>query len=125
MLPKNSAASKNVELCGRIPFDDVPAFIDALSVGLSLYKPHPAVDVNSMKVYEYLAGHRPVVALENHPDVSADFNGVLHTITSFDEFEAAIAALIESPQAKNGKPKSINFWRQTNGQIERMKPWTS
>ena len=100
---------ENVELCGRIPFDDVPAFIDALSVGLSLYKPHPAVDVNSMKVYEYLAGHRPVVALENHPDVSADFNGVLHTITSFDEFEAAIAALIESPPSQEWEAKVDQF----------------
>ena len=41
--------------------------------------------------------------MENHPDVSADFNGVSHTITSFDEFEAAIAALIESPQEWEAK----------------------
>ena len=54
----------NVELCGRIGFDAVPAFIDSFTIALSLYKPHPAVDVNSMKVYEYLAGHRPVVALK-------------------------------------------------------------
>ena len=87
----------NVELCGRIAFGDVPSFIDSISIGLSLYKPHPAVDVNSMKVYEYLAGHRPVVALENHPDVSADFHGLLNTAASFVEFEAAVIALIEAP----------------------------
>lgn len=87
----------NIELCGRIAFDDVPLFIDSFSIGLSLYKSHPAVDVNSMKIYEYLAGHRPVVALENHPDVLADFNGLISTANSYDEFEATIAALIESP----------------------------
>lgn len=96
---------ENIELCGRIAFDDVPSFIDSLSVGLSLYKSHPAIDVNSMKVYEYLAGHRPVVALENHPDLSADFNGLLNTVTSFDEFEAAVAALIQSPPSQEWQTK--------------------
>lgn len=99
----------NVELCGRIVFDDVPSFIDSLNVGLSLYKPHPAVDVNSMKVYEYLAGHRPVVALENHPDLSADFNGLLNTVTSFDEFDAAVIALIESPPSQEWEAKVDQF----------------
>ena len=95
----------NVELCGRIAFDDVPSFIDSLSVGLSLYKSHPAVDVNSMKIYEYLAGHRPVVALENHPKVLTDFNGLISTAASFDAFESAIVALIESPYGQEWQRK--------------------
>ena len=99
----------NVELCGRIAFNDVPTFIDSLSVALSLYKPDPAVDVNSMKVYEYLAGRRPVVALENHPDVSADFNGLLNTVTSFDEFEAAVMALIDSSSSQEWHSKVDQF----------------
>jgi glycosyltransferase involved in cell wall biosynthesis len=48
---------------GMKPYDQIPAYIAALDVGLSVYRVTPATKcMDSMKVYEYLAAGKPVVA---------------------------------------------------------------
>lgn len=71
-------AFQNVVLQGRIKPDELPAFLSSIDVGLSIYRDLPALDVNSMKIYEYLAAHLPVIALKNHDHLNLDFDHLLN-----------------------------------------------
>lgn len=88
----------NVKLCGHISFEKVPSFLGSIDVALSLYKPLPQLDVNSMKIYEYLCAHIPVVAISNHAHLDDDFNGLLDTGKSMDEIEVQISKNLEKPK---------------------------
>jgi len=73
-----------------VHFDDVPEFLKSLDVGLSLYHAHPALDVNSMKIYEYLAAGLPVLAKTNHANLKDDFNDLLTIIPDGDGLSSVL-----------------------------------
>jgi len=52
----------NVYFLGPKTYQEVPSFMKSFDIALGLYRPHPALDVNSMKLYEYIAAGVPVVS---------------------------------------------------------------
>ncbi len=52
----------NVSLLGEKQADEVARLIPTFDAALNLYRKHPALDVDSMKLYEYIAAGVPVVS---------------------------------------------------------------
>jgi glycosyltransferase involved in cell wall biosynthesis len=91
-------AFQNVVLYGRITPDQLPAFLSSADVGLSLYRAIPALDVNSMKIYEYLAAHLPVIALKNHDHLGVDFDNLLDLAEDQKSLSDALASIAKAPK---------------------------
>lgn len=86
-------AFQNVVLEGKIQPNELPAFLSSIDVGLSIYRKLPALDVNSMKIYEYLAAHLPVIALKNHDQLGADFDYLLNVAEDQKSIFDALASI--------------------------------
>ena len=99
----------NVELFGKVLFADVPNFLASLDIGLSLYKPEPELDVNSMKVYEYLSAYVPVVALRNHPHFDEDFGDLLDSVSTYSELEETIQRNLDQPKDEQWQHEIAEF----------------
>lgn len=87
------AALGNVELVGEVRYVDLPARLASFDVALIPFKVSPLTRAtNPVKLYEYVAGGKPVVAtplpeLEQLPDLVAIASDV-------DEFESAVAGAL-------------------------------
>ena len=101
-----------------VHFDDVPEFLKSLDVGLSLYHSHPALDVNSMKIYEYLAAGLPVIAKANHSDLAHDFEDLLIIIE--DGTEHGLASAIE----RGIKLKNDAEWHARRKEFIQRSSWS-
>ena len=80
-IVKNLKLENEVVLTGRVPFEDVPCYINAGDVCLAPYF-DPDIDetgISPLKIYEYLACARPVIT-----------NPVGGLDSLFDEYEAGI-----------------------------------
>lgn len=67
----------NVSLLGEKKADEVAALIPTFDAALNLYRRHPALDVDSMKLYEYIAAGVPVVSNRYHDHLDRDFEDIL------------------------------------------------
>ena len=89
----------NVKLFGFLPPNEVDMIIRHSDVCIGLYKKEAHLDVNSMKLYDYLAQGVPVVVNNYHPFLESDFNGLLNIANNYEEF----VNFIESPKQVNAK----------------------
>ena len=89
----------NVELLGYLEPKEVDFFIRQSNVCLGLYQKESALDVNSMKLYDYLAQGVPVVVNDYHPNLSQDFGECLNIAATYEEFKS----LLEAPKSINEK----------------------
>ena len=71
-------------------------FYDKWINGLVFYKKHPALDVDSMKIYEYLASGLPVVSTGFHEHLLEDFDGLLCMGNSIEMLEDGIKKALDS-----------------------------
>ncbi len=88
----------NVYLLGKKNADQVPSIIKGFDVALGLYKSHPAIDGNSMKLYEYLAAGIPVVTTKYHQNVVWDYENHLHVAETYERFEAEIKNCLDTKE---------------------------
>jgi glycosyltransferase involved in cell wall biosynthesis len=80
----------NVHLLGPKNYKEVPSYIKSFDVAIGLYQKHSALDVNSMKLYEYLAAGVPVICSNYHPNLNSDFEGFIQTAETYKDFEKLI-----------------------------------
>ena len=86
----------NVHFLGRKEPEDVPRYLQALDIGLGLYRAEFCtwLDGDSMKFHEYLAAGLPIVSTPFHPDLQSDFEHLLAIATDADGFEKGILRLL-------------------------------
>lgn len=77
----------NVTMHGFLRPKEVDVLIKQSDVCFGLYEKDAALDVNSMKLYDYLAQGIPVVVNNYHPHLEQDFNGLLNIASTYEEFE--------------------------------------
>ncbi len=93
---KKLQSFKNVHFMGPVKADDVPATLKSFDVALNLYRSESWLDVDSMKLYEYLAVGIPVVSLNYHPDLDTDFEHLLFLAENVTEIEAQVRKILEN-----------------------------
>jgi glycosyltransferase involved in cell wall biosynthesis len=113
----------NVQWTGRVPVEEVPAAISSMDVCLLPYKINPwTANIDSLKLYEYLACGKPVVATD--VPAAREFAGLVRIATGASAFAAAVEdALTEDASACAGARKAVaaaNTWDHRVTQIERL-----
>jgi len=108
---------KNVYLKGELSPINLPETIGNFDIALNLYKNEKWLDVDSMKIYEYLAANIPVVTTNFHDYLKEDFNNLLYIGGNYKEIENHIKNIL--------KNKILNFekynkWLQQNTWKERV-----
>jgi glycosyltransferase involved in cell wall biosynthesis len=83
----------NVHMLGRKPQEQIPAYVNAMDVCLNPYIPGLLADhVSPLKLYEYLAGGKPVVSTDM-PECRK-FSEFVRIVNSHEAFLAECAAAI-------------------------------
>ena len=90
----------NVDLMGPVAASEVPSLLGDFHVALGLYRREPWLDVDSMKLYEYLAAGLPTVSTPFHPHLAEDFEGLIHLAGDAAAFEAEIRRILRWPEAR-------------------------
>jgi hypothetical protein len=90
-LSKRFEKFDNVILHGFLPPSKFDEIITQSDVCIGLYREMPSLDVNSMKLYDYLAKGKPVVVNAYHPHLQSDFKGLLHLTSTYKDFIKAVA----------------------------------
>lgn len=111
----------NVHWLGRVPVEQVPAAIAAMDVCLLPYERNAwTANIDSLKLYEYLACGRPIVATD--VPAARAFANLVHIVDGADAFVAAIgAALAEDASAlapARRAAAAANTWDMRVAQIE-------
>jgi len=93
----------NVRITGPVPYKDVPAYMRAFDVCMTPHLRTPFTEsLNPIKLWEYLAGGKPIVST----DVAGfrDYPDLVHLATDAESFCGAIdAALAESPNRQEAR----------------------
>jgi len=97
----------NVVFFGQQSPSEVVKLMQEFDVGLALYQKHPALDVDSMKIFEYLAAGTPVVSTRFHDFLEEDFMGLLYLADSVEELEQGIREALVSTSAKENIRKEF------------------
>jgi glycosyltransferase involved in cell wall biosynthesis len=91
---KRMLALPNVHFLGKHPFADMPAIVKGMSVCMLPYVEDERAHYRSpLKLYEYLAAGKPVVALR-HPEVKIIERAVYVAATP-EEFASSVSAALE------------------------------
>jgi glycosyltransferase involved in cell wall biosynthesis len=113
----------NVRCTGRVPVDEVPSAIGSMDVCLLPYKINPWTNnIDSLKLYEYLACGKPVVATD--VPAAREFGELVRIANDAAGFEAAVeAGLAEDPLVCAPARKAAaaaNTWEDRVAQIEAL-----
>ncbi|MFN2117151.1 MAG: glycosyltransferase family 4 protein [Candidatus Promineifilaceae bacterium] len=128
-LVEQYGLSQRVILTGRVPFADIPALLATADVCLLPSQENDITrDIVPMKVYEYLAAGRPVVA-SSLPGLVTEFgedNGILYGAGSLDVFAKALAMSEQQEFAHALAAKGREFaeknanWEETADHFEEV-----
>lgn len=120
----------NVTFLGEKKSSEIPAIMASFDIGINLYLPHPALDVDSMKLYEYLAAEIPVISTPFHSFIQEDFEDLITVALTVEQIEAAIeeystkkfkvnkgdvAAFLEKSSWSNRVDEFLNMVNSNNG----------
>ncbi|MGG9972105.1 glycosyltransferase [Ferruginibacter sp. SUN002] len=83
-------AYKNVHFLGRKTESEVAEILPTFDVAINLYLHHTALDVDSMKLYEYIAAGVPVVSTPFHNNLKTDFSNLISIGNNIAEIENLI-----------------------------------
>lgn len=84
----------NVKLLGKLNSKNVTLRMKGFDIALNVYKKHPALDVDSMKLYEYIAAGIPVVSTNFHDFLEVDFHNIIEIAKDCDEFQKKIEKIL-------------------------------
>jgi glycosyltransferase involved in cell wall biosynthesis len=96
--PKEFESRSNVKFIGPYTPKEAKGILASFDIALSLYVPGGS-DVDSMKIYEYLAAGIPVVATPLHDGMKADFNDLIKICSTSDDFIDAIESIVNWDEA--------------------------
>ncbi len=86
----------NVHLAGEVRYDELPHWLHGFDVCLLPFKVSPlTLATNPVKVYEYLAAGKPVVAIDL-PEM-VQFEGLVRTASDVPTFVQQVSAALDSP----------------------------
>jgi O-antigen biosynthesis protein len=86
----------NVQFTGEVPYKNLPFYLYAFDVCLLPFKVMPlTLATNPVKVYEYLAAGKPVVAVDL-PEMT-QFDAIVHTARNYNEFLAYVSEILKTP----------------------------
>lgn len=111
----------NVHWLGRLPVAQVPGAIAAMDVCLLPYERNPwTANIDSLKLYEYLACGRPIVATD--VPAARAFEPLVYIADGPDAFIAAIGAALTRDTSAAADARraaaAANTWDQRVAQIE-------
>jgi glycosyltransferase involved in cell wall biosynthesis len=129
LVGKNGPTGGDVVHAGRVPHEAVPDYLAAADVcAYVLRTPHPLFGFSPLKVYEYMAAGRPVVAATDLDEIRTFINGSgigVATPLEVDTFAAAMAELLGDPakrtrmaEAGRALAESKFSWNRAVGQVE-------
>jgi glycosyltransferase involved in cell wall biosynthesis len=98
-LPQELTTCKNIDFAGAISPADLPNLLASFDVALALYRSDLHLDMDSMKLFEYLAAGVPVVSSPFHDYLAQDFEGLLKLATDAQSFEQKIQEILEWDEA--------------------------
>lgn len=102
----------NVQLLGEKKADEVARLLPTFDAALNLYRKHPALDVDSMKLYEYIAAGVPVVSTRYHDFLREDFEDILLLGENLETIEQLLQDL-EKGQQGDRAAKTPGFLRRS------------
>ncbi len=83
---------KNILLTGQVPHKDIPNYIASFDVCLCPFKQSEFINkVNPIKIYEYLAMGKPVVAVKTPETLG--FSKYIYLYNTYQEFEKSILSI--------------------------------
>lgn len=106
------AKFSNVTLLGFLEPKEVDHIIKQSDVCFGLYQKDNALDVNSMKLYDYLAQMVPVVVNDYHAYLNEDFNTLLNIARSYEEFEKLLANPLKNNRNELNQFLYSSTWNQ-------------
>lgn len=98
----------NLRLLGEKKAAEVATLIPTFDAALNLYRRHPALDVDSMKLYEYIAAGVPVVSSRFHDFLSQDFGDNLLLGDDLDTIEQLLRC-VEKGESPVTTAKAADF----------------
>jgi glycosyltransferase involved in cell wall biosynthesis len=101
----------NCHFMGSLKPEQVPATIKSFTAGINLYRKEPWLDVDSMKIYEYLAAGTPVVSIKYHDYLEEDFDGLLNLAEDKKEMNFILRQIVEG---KIKKKDASSFLRESS-----------
>jgi glycosyltransferase involved in cell wall biosynthesis len=114
-------------LTGKIPFEEVPKHVAAADICLlPAYKNETMINIVPIKIYEYMAMGKPVIAT-NLPGIQKEFgldNGISYIENSSDALEKSIW-LSETNGLEDDGEKAFSYvrdlsWDKITGQFENL-----
>lgn len=123
-LSKKLGINNNVIFTGKVPYFDIPQFIDTADICLSPIPPLGIYKVSSpTKLFEYMAMRKPVVANEEIPEqkeVIEESDGGILTKFQPESFASAIIELLNDPAKAKRMGENGYSWAIENRSYESM-----
>lgn len=88
----------NVQFVGNKTAKEVAALLPTFTLALNIYRKHHALDVDSMKLYEYIASNIPVICNEYHEYLNEDFQGLLLLGNNLEDLQKHINTVFNNSQ---------------------------
>jgi glycosyltransferase involved in cell wall biosynthesis len=131
LVGKEGPSGGDILHAGRVAHERVPDYIAAADVcAYVLRAPHRQFGYSPLKVFEYMACARPVVAATDLPEIRTFINGEaigVATVLELDAFSGALADLIGDPErgrrlgARGRALAESRFtWDRAAGAVEQM-----
>lgn len=87
---------ERLEYVGRVPKDEIPNWIESFDVCLYPFKKNSFLDtINPVKIYEYLAQNKPVLAVKSRETEKIQANIALYD--SFEQLRILLTSNLKSP----------------------------
>ncbi|MGJ8548654.1 hypothetical protein [Winogradskyella wichelsiae] len=115
-LTSHLESFENIKMHGYLKPKAVDAILEHTNVCIGLYKEEDALDVNSMKLYDYLAKDLPVVVNKYHENLENDFKDCIKVVDNYTDFIKNVKEI-----KPNDKGKLSRFLNSVTWQ-NRVKP---
>ncbi|MCK6558853.1 glycosyltransferase family 4 protein [candidate division KSB1 bacterium] len=109
-----------VTFTGKVPYDDIPAYIDAMDITVAPYTPNENFYFSPIKIYEYMMMAKPVVAgaLGQVAEIVASGqNGLLYEPGNVTALRQALQQLADDRERRKEMGKAGQAW------VQRERTW--